>query len=87
MRYTKLFWILWRKEINYWVRMWELRKKISTVIGKIISWPILCILITPFHYAFSLAHFLFETFLFVTDRKQFEYNIKEHAKKFIEEVE
>ena len=44
--------------------------------GKILAFPLECLLTTLLHYCFSLMHFLFEMFLFFTDREQFNYNLE-----------
>ena len=76
MRYTKLIWILWQKEIKHWSRMFDMLGAIHSVSGKLISWPILSIIISFFRYCFAGMHFLFETFLFVFNREQFNENMR-----------
>ncbi len=80
MRYTKLLKILWSKEKIHYKRLIKCLHNIDNWPGKIIAWPLICITVTFFHYCFAIMHFLFETFMFIVNRKQFEKNIKKLEK-------
>lgn len=71
-----------KKESNHYKRLYKCLKDIHTVAGKVVSWPIICVTITFFHYCFAVMHFMFETFLFVFKRKQFEANMINIEKTF-----
>ena len=75
MQYTKLIKILWIKEGKHWGRMGDMLKAINSLPGKIISWPILCVIISVFHYCFAVMHFLFETFLYFFNHNQYQRNM------------
>lgn len=71
-----------QKEKIYWKRIKNMFKSISSWPGKIISGPILLITITFFHYCFFLMHFMFEGFLYITNRKQYRKNMENLEKRF-----
>ena len=80
MRLILLLKMIWKKEIKYWKRMSEVFKNIPGVGGKIISFPLIVILVTPFHYAFALMHAFFEFCLMFCNKKQFDKNMETHFK-------
>ena len=66
----KLLKLFWDKEVIWFYRMKEMKTKAP--------WPmfiILLVLITIGQHAFALMHFLFESFLYVFNRKAFNRNI------------
>lgn len=76
MQYLKLIRIMLIKEGVHYNRLFKVFKRIKGWAGKLISWPILFLTITFFHYCFASMHFLFETFLFLFKRGQYEENMK-----------
>jgi len=67
--------IMLKKEGKHWKAMKLLYKEMTDIGAKIISYPILVILISFFHYLFSSMHFLFESYLYLFNRKQFSKNL------------
>lgn len=76
MKYIELFKVMLNKEKKYYLRMFSLFNKVEGIGGKLIAYPICFILITFFHYCFALMHFLFESYLFLFNNKQFAVNVK-----------
>jgi len=72
---TSLLKIVLKKEKIHWTRMIPLFKEMEGIGGKIIAYPILVFIISVCHYAFALMHTLFESFLFVFNKKQFKENM------------
>jgi len=81
MNYSRLLRILLIKESIHYKRLYKCLGDIHTVAGKIVSWPIICLVITFFHYCFATMHLLFETFLFLFKREQFNVNVVNLEKK------
>ena len=77
MKYTNLGKLILKNESRYWDRMFGSISDFKGILGKLILWPLLIILVTPFHWIFTLAHVLFETWVYFTDPLKFEENIKE----------
>lgn len=76
MKYWNLIRIMASKEKVHYTRLFKVFNKIKGWAGKFISWPILFVTITFFHYCFATMHFLFETFLFIFKREQYNSNMK-----------
>lgn len=64
------------KEGIHYSRLFKLYNRIKGWAGKLISYPIIFLTITFFHYCFASMHFLFETFLYIFKGKQFDENMK-----------
>jgi len=62
------------KEGIFWKRTWTMHTKFNW-IGKLSMFPIALLLISLAHYAFALMHFLFESFLFMVHKGQFQINL------------
>lgn len=82
MKYTKLLEILWNKEKIHYKRLKKCFNNMNNWSGKLIAWPLVCIIVTFFHYCFALMHFLFESFMFFYNKKQFEENMNNFEKEF-----
>ena len=80
MKYSRLLLILWRKEINHWKRMKNMFFAVKSIPGKLVSFPVCCLIITFFHYCFAGMHFLFETFLWIFKREQFNENMLDYGR-------
>lgn len=75
MEYIKLLRILWNKEGIHYRRLGKCLANMDNWPARLIAWPLICIIITIFHYCFASMHFLFESFLFLFKRKQFNSNM------------
>lgn len=76
MSYINLIKIMLKKETIHYKRMCQLFKMVEGFGGKCIAFPLMFIIITFFHYCFALMHFLFETFMYLCNRNQFERNVE-----------
>jgi len=64
------------KEITYWKRTWEMHKKFSKFMKFFpLGFPLAFILVTIFHFMFTFAHFLFESYLWKFNKKRFKNNM------------
>ncbi len=71
------------KEKIHWIRMGRLFFEMDSIGAKVVTYPIIVVIITAFHYAFAGMHFMFEFVMFLLNRKQFKGNmIKLHDKAF-----
>lgn len=77
MRYIDLGKLVGRSEVRHWKRMRSMISAINGIPAKIISGGILVVLISFSHWIFMCIHVCFETWLYLTNRKQFDKNIKE----------
>lgn len=75
MRYTKLLEILWIKEKIHYKRLKKCLNNMDNWPARLIAWPLVCVIVTFFHYCFALMHFLFESFMFLYNRNQFKQNM------------
>ena len=75
MKNPNLVQITRKKEIKFWKRTWLMHKKFNWG-GKILIFPPSLILISIGHYCFTLMHFLFECFLWIFMRPQFNANMR-----------
>lgn len=75
MSYIKLLQIMLKKEKIHYKRMYQLFNAVEGFGGKCIAFPIIFFIITFFHYCFAFMHFGFETFLYICNRQQYNYNI------------
>lgn len=69
------------KEKIHWRRLKNLFKAIDSISGKLVSWPIIVVLVSIAHYCFAAMHFLFETYLYLFNRDQFELNMVSLSKR------
>ncbi len=76
-----LFKMMLIKEGKHWKLMKQLFSEMDDIGSKLISYPIIVVLVSFFHYLFSFAHFLFETVLFIFNKKQFQYNLNRFINK------
>jgi len=72
---TNIFKVFFKKEKIHWKRMIKLFRELTGIGERIISFPILVVLISIFHYAFALMHFLFESVMFFSNKEQYKHNI------------
>ncbi len=82
----KLFKVLYKKELIYWNRINLLFHDMEDIGSKIISYPIMVILLSIIHYCFIGMHFLFELFLYIFNRKQFNKNMNSLIIKLYEKT-
>ena len=73
-----------QKDRIHYHRMKELFFEMDDLGSKFISFPIIFILITFFHYAFVGMHLLFEASLFLFANERFKLNVQTLANKLIE---
>lgn len=66
---------MWQKEKIHWNRMMLLFKKMDTFGAKIISYPIIVLIVSIGHYAFMSMHTSFELVLFFTNKCHFKKNL------------
>ena len=64
-----------KKEKVHYLQMKMLFGEMTDYGSKFVSYPIMVIIISFFHYCFALMHFLFESFLFITNKNQFKLNL------------
>lgn len=69
------------KEGVFWKRTFTMHKKFNWV-GKLSMFPIALFLISLAHYAFAVMHFLFECFLFIVHKGQFQINLNKMRTQF-----
>lgn len=67
--------IMFAKEKIHWARMCFLFDEMEGIGGKLITYPIIVIIISFFHYCFATMHFLFECVMFLFNHNQFKLNI------------
>lgn len=75
MKYSKLIKVMLNKEALHYKRLGKCFHNIDTWSGKLIAWPLICIIVTFSHYCFAIMHFGFETFLYLFKRDQFNKNM------------
>jgi len=68
--------LMFKKEKLYFKKLRLLFREMDDFGSKYISYPIIVILVTFFHYCFATMHFLFELYLSFSNRTQFEQNMK-----------
>ena len=68
------------KEKVFWKRTWAMHTKFNW-FAKFTAFPIALIVIAIFHYAFAFMHFMFECFLWIFIRGQFELNMRKMQKQ------
>lgn len=73
--------LMYKKEKIHWSRTLSIYNEIDDIGGKVISYPILVLLVSFFHYCFAFMHMLFEVYMFIFNRKRFYVNMKESHKK------
>lgn len=73
--------LMLKKEKVHWHRMNGLFYEMDDLGSKIISYPIIVILVSFFHYCFASMHFLFETYMFLFKKNQFLKNMEASHKK------
>lgn len=74
MSYT-LFGTMIRKLKSHFKGLKQLRKKFNGFIGNWIAWPLISILLSIGLFFPAAMHFLFESVLFIFNRKQFKRNL------------
>jgi hypothetical protein len=70
-----------KKEKVHYTRMYDLFEEMDDIGSKFISYPILVILVSFFHYCFASMHFLFEVYMFIFNNSRFSQNMKISHKK------
>ena len=70
-----------KKEKVHWKRTFGVYKEMDDIGGKMISFPIIIVLISLFHYCFAGMHLLFECTLFFTNKTRFRHNMAISHKK------
>ena len=63
------------KEKAFYNRIGRIFNEKGNILYKILVAPIISLILVVFHYCFAGMHFLFESFLYVFKRRQFERNI------------
>lgn len=81
MNYSALLKLMISKEKIHYFRLFALFPQCDGFVGKIIAYPIIFLLITFFHYCFAAMHFMFETYMYLFNREQFELNIAKLSNK------
>lgn len=76
--------IMWNKEKIHWSRMLKLFIKMDTFGAKIISYPIIVLLVSFGHYAFMFMHTSFELVLFFMNKPHFIKNLNTINNKITE---
>lgn len=66
--------VLWKKEGVHWKRMWTMLSKEFKGVTKIAG-LLVAIILTIIHYAYAGMHTLYETALFIFNRKAFRANL------------
>ena len=82
MRLGKLLMVIGKSEVLHYKRIGKLFKNIKSWSGRLIAWPVIAILVTVFHYMFSLMHTLFELSLLIFKPGQFDNNMRELELKY-----
>ena len=67
--------VLFKKESIHWIRMGRLFAEMPSIGAKLITYPIIVLIITLFHYAFAGMHTLFEIIMYIINRRQFKFNM------------
>lgn len=80
-----LLWLMWKKDLIHWKRMRELYKEMDDLGSRFISYPIIFLIISVFHYMFAGMHFMFETYTWITNKTQFRKNMKNLTEKLVKE--
>ena len=78
-----LLWLMYQKDLIHWKRMFDLFKEMDDLGSKYISYPIIVCIISAFHYMFAGMHLLFETYTWITNKKQFSKNMASLTEKLI----
>lgn len=75
MSYWKLIEITFLKERVFYKRLGRVFGENNNAIYKILVAPIISSILVVSHYCFAGMHFLFESFLYIFNRGQYERNI------------
>jgi len=73
--------LMYKKENVHYKRMIDLFHEMNDFGEKFISYPIIVILVSFFHYCFAIMHFLFELYLSIFNKIQFKQNMEVSHKK------
>lgn len=81
MKNNSLVSLVIKKERVHWLRMADMYTRMTDFGSKFISYPILVVLVSFFHYGFLGMHTAFEFVMFLFKKDQFVYNMKDSHKK------